>query len=257
MPQGTVYVHMIGVNVLQTASLDLIFDAAISNGAFAWNYGYLGCPSPGSTPQSYFTFNTGSRNTTSLRNFQMYTPYPTNTTRGKLYWLSSDQLSVASLGTISSSFVSVATPAPDYYYVVTPSLEDPTLQTSNHIVQYSFTDENDLYQNGWKVLDGKSGSADPLISPGVWNQLINAPVWTNPSPAGFGLSLVTPGDKAKIVASILSYSSASADLQTFYSVAPSDIVKGALVIGGENTPFDNSNNKGFVPIVGVPPFNIP
>jgi hypothetical protein len=60
---------MIGVNVLQTASLDLIFDAAISNGAFAWNYGYLGCPSPGSTPQSYFTFNTGSRNTTSLRNF--------------------------------------------------------------------------------------------------------------------------------------------------------------------------------------------
>jgi hypothetical protein len=187
----------------------------------------------------------------------MYTPYPTNTTRGKLYWLSSDQLSVASLGTISSSFVSVAIPAPDYYYVVTPSLEDPTLQTSNHIVQYSFTDENDLYQNGWKVLDGKSGSADPLISPGVWNQLINAPVWTNPSPAGFGLSLVTPGDKAKIVASILSYSSASADLQTFYSVAPSDIVKGALVIGGENTPFDNSNNKGFVPIVGVPPFNIP
>ncbi len=237
-----------GFNKNQTGSLDTYFD----NFSFNLNsqdYAYLGIPSGSSSPtSSFFTWPVASRANSTLRDSQMYTPFPTGTERGKLYWV--EKTTYANDASIpdKGKFVELLLPEEAGYYIVTPSLNEPTLQALGvHIAQYSFVDEDDLFTNGWKSQRGTPSASNPLASEANWNTLVNDPSWAAPP---FSFSLPTPGDKAKIVANLLAYTINSHTIQTALGLSVADLLKGAIVLGGKTTLFSNSTYKGLVPLVG-------
>ena len=237
-----------GVNNGSTGSLDTFWDGKITGDNY--EYAYLGITPP-TTPNANYTFPTGSRGNNALKDLQMYTPFPTGTTRGKLYLVklasySTDSASIASAAP-GIEFTPLLQPSGDSYYIITPSLNNVSLAGTSHIVQYSFADEDDLFQNGWRAQRGLPGASDALASAGVWSSLINSPSWTNPP---FSFSLATPGDKAKIVANILAYTENSYTLQNALGLSGANLIKGAIVMGGDTTPFNGVTFEGIVPLLG-------
>jgi len=240
-----------GVGVSNTGSLDTLWNTKITSNDY--NYAYLGIVSP-STPNVKYTWSTGSRGNNTLKDFQMYTPYPVGTTRGKLYFVqlsayATDSASIAAIAP-TVTFTSLNEPAGNAYYVVTPSLNDPTVAAGSHIVQYAFADEDDLFQNGWKSQRGLPSSSNPLSAEGTWVTITNHISWTQPP---FSFNLATPGDKAKIVANILAYTENSYTIQNTLALTPSNLVKGAVVLGGASTPFSITGEPlyaGIVPLLG-------
>jgi len=237
-----------GVNNGSTGSLDTFWDGKITGDNY--EYAYLGITPP-TTPNANYTFPTGSRGNHALKDLQMYTPFPTGTTRGKLYLVklasySTDSASIASAAP-GIEFTPLLQPSGDSYYIITPSLNNVSLAGTSHIVQYSFADEDDLFQNGWRAQRGLPGASDALASAGVWSSLINSPSWTNPP---FNFSLATPGDKAKIVANILAYTENSYTLQNALGLSGANLIKGAIVMGGDTTPFNGVTFEGIVPLLG-------
>jgi len=240
-----------GVGVSNTGSLDTLWNTKITSNDY--NYAYLGIVSP-STPNVKYTWSTGSRGNNTLKDFQMYTPYPVGTTRGKLYFVqlsayATDSASIAAIAP-TVTITSLNEPAGNAYYVVTPSLNDPTVAAGSHIVQYAFADEDDLFQNGWKSQRGLPSSSDPLSAEGTWVTITNHISWTQPP---FSFNLATPGDKAKIVANILAYTENSYTIQNQLALTPSNLVKGAVVLGGASTPFSITGEPlyaGIVPLLG-------
>jgi hypothetical protein len=133
---------------------------------------------------------------------------------------------------------------------LTPSLNDATIANSSHIVQYAFTDEDDLFQNGWKAQRGLPGNSSPVATQATWTTLINNISWTQPP---FSFSLATTGDKARIVANILAYTENSYTIQNTLGLSPGNLVKGAVVLGGATTPFTITGEPlyaGIVPLLG-------
>ena len=240
-----------GVGVSNTGSLDTLWNTKITGNDY--NYAYLGIVSP-STPNVKYTWSTGSRGNNTLKDFQMYTPYPVGTTRGKLYFVqlsayTTDSASIAAIAP-TVTFTSLNEPAGNAYYIVTPSLNDPTVAAGSHIVQYAFADEDDLFQNGWKSQRGLPSSSDPLSAEGTWVTITNHISWTQPP---FSFNLATPGDKAKIVANILAYTENSYTIQNTLGLSPGNLVKGAVVLGGASTPFSITGEPlyaGVVPLLG-------
>lgn len=237
-----------GVNSSSTGSLDTFWNGKITGDDY--RYAYLGITPP-TTPNANYTFPTGSRGNNALKDLQMYTPYPIGTTRGKLYFVklsayTADSASIAS-SSPGTTFTPLLQPSGDAYYIVTPSLNDVSLAGSSHIVQYAFADEDDLFQNGWKSQRGLPGASDALASEGVWSGLINSPSWTNPP---FNFNLATTGDKAKIVANILAYTENSYTIQNSLGLSSANLVKGAIVLGGDTTPFNGITFEGIVPLLG-------
>ena len=240
-----------GVGVTNTGSLDTYWNTKILGSDY--NYAYLGAIPPGTAHVKY-TWPTGSRGNTTLKDLQMYTPYPTGTTRGKLYFVqlsayATDSASIAAAAP-GVDFVTLDEPAGNAYHIITPSLNDPTVTTSSHIVQYAFADENDLFQNGWKAQRGLPSNSSPLAAEGTWVTLINSISWTQ---APFNFNLATPGDKARIVANILAYTENSYTIQNTLGLSPGNLVKGAVVLGGATTPFTITGEPfyaGIVPLLG-------
>jgi hypothetical protein len=76
---------IIGVTKAETGSMDAYFFNQII--ADQYDYAYLGCPTGSGIIPTWFTWNTGSLSNTNQKDNQMYTPYPTATQRGKLYWV--------------------------------------------------------------------------------------------------------------------------------------------------------------------------
>ena len=238
-----------GVGVSNTSSLDTFWNAKVV--ADDYNYAYLGVVPP-ITPNINYTWPTGSRGNNALKDLQMYTPYPTGTTRGKIYLvqLSSYTADSASIATAAPTveFTTLNQPTGNEYYVITPSLNDPTLTAGTYIVQYYFTDEDELFQNAWRSQRGTPSAADPLTTQATWASLINSITWTQPP---FNFNIATPGDKAKIVANILAYTETSHTLQIALGLSAANLIKGAVVIGGETTPFDGQPLwGGIVPLQG-------
>jgi hypothetical protein len=240
----------IGVSSTATGSFDTYWDSQIATSNY--NYAYLGIPSP-PTPNISYTWDTGSRGNSVLNDLQMYTPYPIGTVRGKLYFVqlssfSLDKENIQSVVGVTSSFVELNQPSGDLYYIITPSLNDVSLQGTYHIAQYAFTDEDDLFQNGWKSQRGLPNSSTPLASEGTWVSLINNISWTQPP---FSFNLATPGDKAKIVANILAYTENSYTIQNTLGLSAGNLVKGGIVLGGTNSPFTSDLiYAGIVPLKG-------
>ena len=242
------YYMIAGFSKSATGSMDVYFDDK-SSVQFSSDYAYLGIPTGSGNPtSSYFTWPVGSRANSALRDSQMYTPYPTGTERGKLYFV--DKVTYANDPSIPDreKFVELFLPQSEGYYILTPSLNDPALQASGvHIAQYAFADEDDLFANGWKSQRGTPSTANALASEATWSSLVNDPSW-NGSP--FGFSPATPGDRAQIVANLLAYTINSNSLQTALGLSVANLLKGAIIVGGEATPFNNSTYKGLVPLIG-------
>jgi len=229
-----------GVNKVQTGSYDTHWNSKLSTTA---EYGYLGSPAP-PTPQTWYTWRTGS-NEASSNELSMYTPYPSSIERGKLYWVGIDDyvddLSIPN----KTNYVQLNVPQAGYYRVVTPTLNNSSLQLGYHIAQYDFEDINDLWTNGWKVQQGNaSGGSPALISEAEWNNIKNDGDW---APLG------NPADedvKAKIVAAILGCTPTAYSIATTKrGLAVSAVPKGAILLGGDPTLWDNTTYRGMVPLV--------
>jgi hypothetical protein len=237
-----------GVNSSSTGSLDTFWNSEIAGDNY--EYAYLGITPP-TTPNANYTWPTGSRGNNALKDLQMYTPYPVGSIRGKLYFVklasySADSASIASVAP-GIEFTPLTQPSGNSYYILTPSLNDASLAGTSHIVQYSFADEDDLFQNGWRAQRGLPGASDSLTTEGIWAGLINSPSWVNPP---FNFNLATAGDKAKIVANILAYTENSYTIQNTLGLSGANLIKGAVVMGGDTTPFNGITFEGIVPLLG-------
>jgi hypothetical protein len=242
------YYMITGVDRTKTGSYDAEYDNYSFNLGFT-NFAYLGIPSGSSNPtSSAWTWPVASRADSTLRDSQMYTPYPTGTERGKLYWVDIATF-VDTPGILDKEFyVELQTPPDNQYYIITPSLNASGLSTGGHIAQYSFADEDDLFENGWRSQRGTTDASNALATEANWDSLVNDAIWTG-SPFNFNPS-GTPGDKAKIVANILAYTNTSYDLQDALGLTGPNIIKGAIVLAGGGTPFANGTYKGLVPLFG-------
>lgn len=236
------YYMIIGVDKSLTGSYDTYFD----NATPLMDYAYLGID-VGQT-SSFFTWNKASRETSSLSNLQMYTPFPTGSERGKLYWVSSSTWDSDKTIPNRSSYVELFQPAGDAYYIITPSLNTSSLADSLHIAQYAFTDETDLFENGWKSQRGTPDASNALATSASWSSLVNDSVWLSP-PFNFDPD-TTPGDKAKIVANLLAYTETSYQIQNTLGLSGANLIKGAIVLAGESSPFNNTTYQGLVPLLG-------
>jgi len=240
------YWMIIGLDKSKTGSMDTYFDTTGSTGQ---NYAYVGCKAPAT---AYFQFPSGSRGNFSLRDLQMYTPYPTGTERGKLYLV--DHLSWSNNIPSSASWVSLFQPVTQSYRIITPSLNNPTLQTDRHIAQYHFDNLNDLWSNGWKAQRGQADSSDPLALEADWVNLTQHAYWLsqgfpfNGNPA----DPVTMYAKEQIVANLLAYTTGSEVVQTARGLSLANTIKGALLIAGSgHALYDDTSFRGVVPMGSV------
>ena len=239
------YYMITGVTKAETGSMDTHFsNQTLIND---YNYAYLGCPTGSGARPSWWTWNTGSRADSSLKDFQMYTPYPTATTRGKLYWVTTSSYFADGAIPNRETFVNLEIPGSGQYYIITPSLNNPSFQAAGECVisQYAFTDEDDLWFNGWKSQNGLPGFSDPIATQANWNAVLNDAIWTLP-PLSFRNDGTAPGDRAQIVANTLALTQASFEIQTNLSVTP--FIKGAIVLAGTGTIFDNGTYRNLVPL---------
>lgn len=242
---------IIGLTRDETGSMDSYFDNKLLIDDY--DYAYLGCATGSSTPPTWNTWSTGSKANVNDRDAQMYTPYPQASTgrpatkRGKLYWVTTSSFEANTGIPNRPGFVNLEIPSAGAYYIITPSLNDPTFQSTGKfaIAQYAFVDEDDLWFNGWKCQDGTPGFSDPLTTEAYWLAMTNDPSWQSP-PFNFNPVGPTPGDRAQIVANILALTPNSFTIQT--SLGITDYIKGAIVLAGKTTPFDNDTYKNLVPL---------
>ena len=233
------YYMITGVDKSLTGSYDTYFD----NAAPPMDYAYLGI-NVGQT-SSFFTWNKASRQTSSLSDLQMYTPFPTGSERGKLYWVSSSTWISDPNIPNKSSYVELIQPSGNEYYIITPSLNTSSLAGGRHIAQYAFADEDDLFDNGWRSQRGTPDASDALATEANWYSLVNDGTW-----GSLGLNPANPGDKTKIVANLLAYTETSYQVQNSLGLSGSNLIKGAIVLAGKTTPFGGNTNQGLVPLLG-------
>ena len=238
------YWMIIGIDKSKTGSMDTFFDTYPTV-----NYAYVGCKTPAT---AYFQFPSGSKKDFSLRDLQMYTPYPTSTERGKLYLV--DQLEWASNSSnvpTSASWVSLYQPVTQSYRIITPSLNDATLQLDRHIAQYHFDNLDDLWNNGWKTQRGKPTESTPLATQANWVSATTHAYWLSQGFAWNG----NPNDpattyaKEQIVANLLGYTTGSFVVQNALGLGASDLIKGAILIAGlGHAVYDDLSFRGIVPM---------
>jgi hypothetical protein len=236
---------IIGVGKNETGSMDTYFDNQLISDQY--DYAYLGCATGSVPPPTWFTWNTGSLSNITQRNLQMYTPYPTATERGKLYWVGTGSFETDSSIPNKSNFVNLEIPPSGSYYIITPSLNNPLFQSSGKFViaQYAFVDETDLWENGWKCQRGTPDASDPLATQDNWNKVTTNGSWGGP-PFNFDMSGGTPGDRARIVANVLALTNNSSTIQSNEGISPR--IKGAIVLAGKSTVFDNDTYRNLVPL---------
>ena len=146
-----------------------------------------------------------------------------------------------------SSFVNLEIPPSGSYYIITPSLNDATFQAAGKftIAQYAFVDETDLWENGWKCQNGTPGVSDPLATQDNWNKATTNGSWGAP-PFNFDNTGGTPGNRAQIVANVLALTNNSNTIQSSEGISPR--IKGAIVLAGKSTVFDNDTYRNLVPL---------
>jgi hypothetical protein len=236
---------IIGVGKDETGSMDTYFFN--KNIGDDYDYAYIGSTTGSAIPPTWYTWNTGSLSNTNSSDQQMYTPYPTSTERGKLYWVGTGSFEIDPSIPNKSGFVNLEIPPSGSYYIITPSLNNPLFQSSGKfcIAQYAFVDETDLWENGWKCQRGTPSASDPLATQDNWNKATTNGSWGAP-PFNFDISGTTPGDRAQIVANVLALTNNSSTIQSAEGISPR--IKGAIVLAGKSTVFDNDAYRNLVPL---------
>jgi hypothetical protein len=213
--------------------------------------GYLGCPAP-TTPSIYFTWNAGAIGG-AVNSF--YTPgTQVGIARGKLFWVTPQSFNVLK-NNLTSQFTQFETEFMDLdiptengsYRIVTPgtTLGDQ-FQSSNNtdgiITQYHFSSENDLWENGWKIQRGVPFASSALSTFNTWKSFQVAA-------AGWGINLGVAGNRAIAVATLLGYTIKSKGVQDSLGLSSNDMIRGAIVLAGAGTPFDDTNYRNLVPML--------
>ena len=107
----------------------------------------------------------------------MYTPFPTGTERGKLYFVDIDVYSSESSVPGRGGYYSLQLPnngTTGSYFVVTPTLNESGYALSQSIAIYAFEDIDDLWDNGYRIADSNtSGLNTPVTTKTRWDNTKN------------------------------------------------------------------------------------
>ena len=245
------YYMALGVNQTETGSMDTFFanQTSVSD-----NPSYVAIGNRNlATPRNTYYFTSGSNG--SGWNYpsstgSMYTPFPTGTERGKLYLIAIDDFDDALTGSlpIKTDWVTLHTPATGYF-ILTPTLNDPSLNLSRSIALYAFEDVDDLFQNGWRITKGTSDTYDPLVAESTWDTIVQHGGWSvggliynDPDP------VIARRSKEQIVACTLAMTAKSLQIQGSAGLSGANLLRGALVIPGDDfRDYDSAGWKGIVP----------
>ena len=245
-----------GIDKTKTGSYDTYFDNKTSVQDNK-EYAYLGIRNL-ATPRSEFTWPSASKNDFNLRDLQMYTPYPTGTERGKLYFVDIDVYSSESSIPGRGGYYSLQLPnngTTGSYFVVTPTLNNPGYAASQSIAVYAFTDIDDLWDNGYRISNSKTdGTHNPVTTKARWDNTKNNAAWG----AGTGWD-PNSGDpttalrsKEQIVSAMFANTTISSQIQTsLLGIPVAEQLHGAVVVAGEGSGYDNPTWRGIIPITGT------
>ena len=241
----------IGLNQKDTGSMDTYWadQTSVQNDPSFVSIGNRDLSGPRNT--YYFTSGSnGSGWNYPSSTGSMYTPYPTGTERGKLYLVDESRwdANLANQLPVTSGWVTLFTP-PTGYFILTPTLNDSSYDTTNNIALYAFEDVDDLFQNGWRITKGTSDSYDPLVDKGVWDSIVQNGAWStggliynDPDP------IIARRSKEQIVACTLAMTNKSLQIQLNVGLEDDSLLRGALVIAGDDSgDYDNASWKGIVP----------
>jgi hypothetical protein len=245
-----------GVDKTRTGSYDTYFDNKTSVGQ-SQDYAYLGIRNL-SPARPEFTWPSASKNNFNLRDLQMYTPYPTGTERGKLYFVDIDVYSSESSIPGRGGYYSLQLPnngTTGSYFVVTPTLNNPGYAASQSIAVYAFTDIDDLWDNGYRISNSKTdGTHNPVTTKARWDNTKNNAAWG----AGTGWD-PNSGDpttalrsKEQIVSAMFANTNIASQIQTsLLGIPTAEQLHGAVVVAGEGSGYDNPTWRGIIPITGT------
>lgn len=236
-----------GVDKTRTGSYDTFYDNQDNT-----DYAYLGIRQL-ATPVSSFTFPSASRNNYALRDLQMYTPYPTGTERGKLYLVDIDEYKSTNGIPGFGGYTTLHLPnASEGYFIVTPTLNDPSYNATQNIAIYSFESVDELWDNGYRITGGTSNTYNPVTTKAIWDVTKNSSRWTN---VGYSPNDPDPLQKRRsreqIIQNMLTCTSLAYQIQSVDNNLDDDeILHGALLVAGRGSQWDNTTWKGIVPISG-------
>jgi len=248
------YWMVTGVDKTRTGSYDTYFDnktSVLDNREYA----YIGVRNL-ATPRPEFTWPSGSLNDFNQRDRQMYTPYPTGTERGKLYFVDTvqyaDDTSVPGKG---EGWYSLELPSTDAYYVVTPTLNEAGYALSESIAIYAFADIDDLWDNGWRISNSQTANQSiPLTTSASWTAIKNNGGWgagtgwdTSPS----ANPQVLLRSKEQIVQAMFTNTNLAGQIQSSLGISIPNQLHGAVVIAGSGSAYDNLTWRGIIPITGT------
>ena len=253
---ASAYWMVTGVDKTRTGSYDTYFDNKTSVGQ-SQDYAYLGIRNL-SPARPEFTWPSASKNNFNLRDLQMYTPYPTGTERGKLYFVDIDVYSSESSIPGRGGYYSLQLPnngTTGSYFVVTPTLNNPGYAASQSIAVYAFTDIDDLWDNGYRISNSKTdGTHNPVTTKARWDNTKNNAAWG----AGTGWD-PNSGDpttalrsKEQIVSAMFANTNIASQIQTSaLGIPTAEQLHGAVVVAGEGSGYDNPTWRGIIPITGT------
>lgn len=244
-----------GVDKTRTGSYDTYFDNQTSVQDNK-GYAYLGIRNL-PTPRPEFTWPSASKNDFNLRDLQMYTPYPSGTERGKLYFV--DVVEYANDGTVpgkGEGWYSLEMPdQSDAYYVVTPTLNEAGYVNSESIAIYAFADIDDLWDNGWRISNSQTANQSiPVTTSASWTATKNYGGGGSAWGGGFspydGNPTVALRSKEQIVQAMFACTNVASQIQTALGISFPNQLHGAVVIAGSGSVYDNDTWKGVIPITG-------
>jgi hypothetical protein len=251
------YWMVTGVDKTRTSSYDTYYDNKTSVGQ-SQDYAYLGIRNL-SPARPEFTWPSASKNNFSLRDLQMYTPYPTGTERGKLYFVDPEVYSSESSipgkgGYFPLEMATNGSSTTASYCVVTPTLNNPGYALSQSIAIYHFEDIDDLWENGYRISNSQAGGHTPVTTKTRWDNTKNDAAWG----AGTGWN-PNSGDpttalrsKEQIVAAMFANTAIASQIQTStLGIPTAEQLHGAVVVAGSGSRYDNTTWRGIIPITGT------
>ena len=221
-----------------TGSLDTWFDGTYAGYTKGIDYAYIGIEATGDLTGSFWA--SGSDNDVNDRDAQMYTPYPTGTEIGKLYFITPEMFNDDSLATLPApkdAFASLLfDPNDPGYHILTPS------SVGFHL--YSFANIDELWTEGWRILN--STEVDPL-NKGNWDSMINSGDW---GAVGLGSGSSTPL-KEQTIACTLAYTPQAAQIAAGLGLTGGNRLKGAILLGTDG----NDGGADWTKTNYIVPFN--
>lgn len=168
---------VIGVPVTSTASYDTWINSTVPGQGYVkgQDCAFLGIPMAGANDSSSFWTSGSDQGGAGPNDDAMFTPYPTGSEGGKLYFATPEAFNNPALTGSWPDRANwadlTADAAGDPGYLIVTPFNSPN---KGYFI-YSFSSLTDLIDNGWRISDG---NGDPL-SKTKWDNTINSSDWLN------------------------------------------------------------------------------